>query len=235
MVDTILVPFELPDPAPLSPILVEDLSSLDIVLLGFYKLPEQTPSAAAQEQFGDEARATLEKLAEPFEEAGASVRTRLVFGKDRNTVIDQVAIEEGCAAELDPAPTDGIERILVPIPDVAEFTRLPGFVDVLCEDSTQEITLFHVIEGEEKREQGEKIVHETREGLVNSGLDPDLVDTRLVEGEEHDDEILRVAEEYDAVVMYEAEPTLSDRILGTLPDRIANETGDPVIVVRRDY
>lgn len=235
MVDTILVPFELPGPEPLSPVLVEDLATLDVVLLGHYGLPEQTPADAAREQFEDESDATLEELAAPLREAGASVRTRLVFGKDRSAAIDQVAIEEGCAAELDPAPTDRVDRILVPIPDVAEFSRLPEFIRVLCEDSTQEITLFHVVEGEEAREQGERIVDATRAGLLEAGFAPELVDTRLVEGEEHDDEIVRVAAEYHAVVMYEAEPGIADRIFGSLPDRIADETGDPVIIVRRDY
>lgn len=235
MADTILVPLELPDPEPPSPVLVEDLASLDVVVLGHYGLPEQTPAGAAREQFGDEAQATLDEVADRFREAGADVRTRLVFGKDRTAAIDQVAIEEGCAAELDPAPTEGIERILVPVPDVAEFSRLPEFVDVLCEDSTKEITLFHVVEGEEAREEGRQIVEETRDGMLEAGFDPDRVDTRVVEGEEHDDEIVRVADEYDAVVMYEAEPRLGDRIFGNLPDRIADETGDPVIVVRRDY
>lgn len=235
MADTILVPFELPDPEPLSAVLVSDLASLDVVLLGYHPVPEQTPRQMARDQFEAEARETLAELAEPFEEAGATVRTRLEFGKNRAETIDRVAREEDVAAELDPAPTEGIHRILVPIPDVAEFDRLPAFVDVFCEDCTQEITLFHVVEGEEKRERGERIVRETREGILEAGFDPDTVDVRLVEGEEHDEEILRVASEYDAVVMYEAEPRWGDRIFGTLPDRIANETGDPVIVVRRDY
>lgn len=235
MVDTILVPFELPDPEPISQVLIDDLASLDVVLLGHYQVPEQTPRDAAREQFEDEAQATLEELARPFRAAGATVRTRLVFGKDRPAAIDQVAIEEDCVAELDPAPTEGIDRILVPIPVVAEFTHLPEFIDVLCEDSTREITLFHVVEGEEDREEGERIVADTREGLIEAGFDPDTVDTRIVDGEAHDEAILRVAAEYDAVVMYEPEPRLMDRVFGTLPDRIANETGDPVIVVRRDY
>jgi len=235
MSNTILVPFELPDAEPISPVLVEDLSSLDIVLLGHYNLPEQTPSSSARDQFEADAQAELDDIAAPFVEAGASVRTRLVFGKDRPAAIDQVAIEEECDAELDPAPTESVDRILVPIPDVAEFSRLPEFIHLLCEDSTQEITLFHVVEGEEKREEGERIVRETREGMIEAGFDPDLIDTRVVEGSEHDKEIIRVAAEYDAVVMYEAESRLGDRIFGTLPDRIANETGDPVIIVRRDY
>jgi len=216
MGDTILVPIELPDPDPLSPVLIDDLSSLDVVVLGHYGLPEQTPVRSAREQFGDEAQATLDEVANAFAEAGATVRTRLVFGKDRTTAIQQVAADEECAAELDPAPTDGIDRILVPLPDVAEFTRLPTFIRLLAEDTTQRITLFHVVEGEESRERGQRIVEETREKLIESGFDPESVDTRITEGDEHDDEILRVADEYDAVVMYEAESRLGDRVFGTL-------------------
>jgi nucleotide-binding universal stress UspA family protein len=235
MGDTVLVPFELPDPEPLSPVLVDDLSSLDVVLMGHYAVPEQTPAEAAGEQLEVEAQATLDELAEPFEEAGASVRTRLVFGKNRSGAIDTVMLDEDCAAELNPAPTEGIEDILVPLPDVPEFDRLPAFVDVLCEDSTQEITLFHVVEGDEAREEGKEIVAKTRNGMLEAGFDEETVDTRIVEASEHDTEIIRVAGEYDAVVTYDAESRLSDRIFGTLPDRIAKQTGDPVIVVRQDY
>ena len=235
MADTILVPLELPDPEPLSPVLVEDLSSLSVVVLGHYDLPEQTPARSAREQFGEGAQAALDEVADAFAAAGASVRTRLVFGKDRAAAIRQVAAEEGCAAELDPAPTEGIDRILVPIPDVPELDRLPRFIRILSEDSTQRITLFHVVEGEESRERGETVVGETRERLVEAGFDPDAVDTLVVEGAEHDEEILRVAADYDAVVMYEPESRLGDRVFGTLADRIADETGDPVILVDRDY
>jgi len=235
MVDTILVPLELPDPEPLSSVLVEDLSSLEVVVLGHYDLPEQTPPSSAREQFGDAAQATLDEVADAFADAGASVRTRLVFGKDRAAAIRQVAAEEGCAAELDPAPTEGIGRILVPLPDVAEFDRLPSFIRILCEDSTQQITLFHVVEGEERREEGEAIVAETRDRLVADGFDGESVDTLVVEDTEHDEQILRVAADYDAVVMYEPTSRLGDRLFGSLADRIADETGDPVILVNRDF
>lgn len=234
MTDKILIPFELPDPEPLSPVLVEDFSTLDVVIMGHYLVPEQTPRDIAREEFEEEAQATLDELAAPFEERGTTVTTRLVFGRERGESIDRIAVEEGCAAELDPAPTEGIERILVPLSEVAEFTRLPEFVDVLCEESTKEITLFHVVEGEEKREEGEEIVRKTREGLLEKGFDPDQVNTLVVERRGHDKEILRVAEDYDAVVMYETDPGVKDRIFGTLPDKIADKTRDPVIIVRRD-
>jgi len=160
-----------------------------------------------------------------------------VFGKDRTTAIQQVAADEECAAELDPAPTDGIDRILVPLPDVAEFTRLPTFIRLLAEDTTQRITLFHVVEGEESRERGQRIVEETRARNRSSRVRPRIGGhPHHGGGDEHDDEILRVADEYDAVGR-DVRGGVAARRSGVRypPDRIANETGDPVIVVNRDY
>jgi nucleotide-binding universal stress UspA family protein len=203
--------------------------------MGHFQVPEQTPTEMARDQFEADAQAELDEVAAPFREQSLSVSTRLVFGKTRADAINRVMLEEECAAELDPAPTEGIDRILVPIPASAEFSRLPEFIQVLCEESTREITLFHVAEGEESIQEGETILAETYEGLTGAGLDGDLIDMQIVEGQSHDEEILQAAADYDAVVMYDAASRIRDRLFGTLPDRIANQTGDPVIVVRRDY
>lgn len=238
----ILVPFELPDAEPLSRVLVEDLRGLEVVVLGHFGLPEQTPTDSARAQFEAEAQAELDELARPFEETGSLVETRLVFGKDRSRTIDRVAIEEDCDAELDPAPTEGIERILVPLVDAKNLVRLEAFIRTLSEDRTQEVTLFHVAEtgpdgtdGEDP-ETVEAMLHATREEMIAGGFDPGLVDVSVVASDDHDEAILSKAEAYDAVVMDGAAPDgLRERIFGTLPDKIADRTGDPVIVVRRDY
>jgi len=237
MTHRILVPFELPDAEPISPVLVGDLAAMAVVALGHFSLPEQTPGDTARTQFGEEAQAELDELAEPFRERGASVTTRLVFGKDRARTIDRIAIEEGCDAELDPAETAHIERILVPIVDTANLDRMSDFVAALCEDTTNEITLFHVIEPDDDDDVQtvETMLDEGRERMIERGLDPDLIDTLCVEATDHDDAILAQADRYDVVVMGEAEPEgIRERIFGTLPDRIAEQTGDPVIVVRRN-
>lgn len=238
MAHRILVPFELPDAEPISPVLVEDLSTMEVVVLGHFGLPEQTPPDAGRDQFEDEARAELDDLAKPFEDAGALVATRLVFGKDRAKTIDRVAIEEDCDAELDPAPTDGIERILVPLVDTENLDRLEDFVGALLEETTKEVTLFHVAEegedGEDVSEAVESMLHTARETMIADGYDPDLVDVSAVVAASHDAAVLEKAADYDVVVMGEADPSVPDRIFGTLPDRIAEQTGDPVIVVRRN-
>lgn len=214
---------------------------MEVVVLGHFELPEQTPLDAAHAQFEDEAQAELDSLAEPFAETDALVTTRLVFGKDRSRTIDRIAIEEDCDAELDPAPTDGIERILIPLLDTKNLDRLEDFIRTLCEERTQEITLFHVAErggdgGEnEDPEEVEEMLYTAREKMISDGFGPDLVDVSVVVSDSHDEEILAKAEEYDAVVMGEAHPEgIRERIFGTLPDRIADRTGDPVIIVRRN-
>jgi nucleotide-binding universal stress UspA family protein len=208
---------------------------MEVVVLGHFGLPEQTPPDAGRDQFEDEARAELDALAEPFEESGSLVATRVVFGKDRRKTI-----EEGCDAELDPAHTEGIERILVPLLDTENLDRLEDFVGSLCEERTTEITLFHVAEmggedGEdEDPEEVKAMLRTAREKMIADGFDADLIDVSVVVSDSHDEEILTKAEEYDAVVMSEADPGIRERIFGTLPDRVAEQTGDPVVVVRRN-
>lgn len=231
----ILVPFELPDAEPLSPVLVADLAPMEVVVLGHYGLPEQTPPDAARSQFLDEAEAEVQELARPLRNAGAAVTTRIVFGKARSKTIDRITREEDCDAELDPAPTESIERILVPLVDTANFDRLTDFVRALVEETTKDITLFHVAEAGEQADEVEAMLVTARDRMLAAGFDPGQVDISVIEAEEHDDEILRMAQDYDAVVMDEAHPDFTDWIFGTLPDRIAEETGDPVIVVRRDH
>ncbi|MEF8900569.1 MAG: universal stress protein [Halovenus sp.] len=168
------------------------------------------------------------------------VTTRLVFGKTRSKTLDRIAIEEDCDAELDPAPTEGIERILVPLVDTQNLDRLEDFIRTLCEDTTREITLFHVAETGTDGEEGEDpetveaMLHTAREKMIADDFRPDLIDVSVIVSDSHDEGIVAKAEEYDAVVMGEAHPEgVRERIFGTLPDRIATETGDPVIVVRR--
>ncbi|ERG87861.1 MAG: universal stress protein UspA related nucleotide-binding protein [halophilic archaeon J07HX5] len=230
----VLVPFELPDAAALSQTLVDELASVEVVLLGHYNLPEQTPSRAASEQFGDDATAEMDEIAAQFQEAGADVTRRVVFGKDRDAAIEEVATEEGCVAELIPAETDNMDQILVPIPD-ADIDRLPEFVRLMYNDLTQEITLLHVADDDDAVERGTQRLAEARTQLVEAGFDPGLIDSTLLEGGDHDSEIKATAAEYDAVVMYEANSRLRDFMFGSLPDQIANETDDPVLVVQRDY
>lgn len=115
MTRRVLVPFELPDADPLPTALVDHLSCLQVVVLGHFRVPEQTPLATARAQYMEAAEAEVDSLARPFEERHSLVSTRVVFGKRPTKTVDRVAREENCDAELYPAPAEGISRILVPL------------------------------------------------------------------------------------------------------------------------
>lgn len=231
----ILVLFDLSDPVPVSARMAERLAATEIVVLGHYPVPEQTPNEVAREQFDEEAEEQLADLALPFEDAGATVTYHLSFGKAPYEAVAAVMDEEDCIAEFEPAPRTEVDDVLVPVPQVEEADRLPAFVSLLTADTPQEITLFHVVEEDWTRAEGEDIVAESRERIVDAGIDPSLARTRITEGGRHGEELLRVAGEYDAVIMYAPQPRLADVVLGDLSSRIRDATNRPVVVLRRDY
>ncbi len=229
MTHRVLVPFELDDPEPVSPAVVTRLANSELVVLGHYDLPEQTPLAMGRSQHESEAQATLDELTEPFESTG--VQTRLVFGRDREAVIDNVAVEQDCDAELIPAVVDSVERILVPIRDAAGHDRLTDLTLELAGE-TAEITLFHVVET--SHDEADALLAGVRNQVIDRGVDPDRITTTVSDASGHRGAITAEADAHDLVVMGETDTGLTTRILGPLPDRIVEQAEVPVVVVRRD-
>jgi nucleotide-binding universal stress UspA family protein len=227
----VLVSFELPDADPLSPVLIETLAAMDVVVLGHYGLPEQTPPSAARDQFEADARAELDDLARPFENAGVPVTIRLVFGKARAKTIDRVAIEEDCDVVLTPGRVDAIERLFVPLRGEENFDRILSFVGELLAATDASVTLFHAGE-ESDRLPGETILADATDQLVGTGVDPDRISRRLSDESDAGRSIVELADAFDLLVLGETEPSLRHRVLGTVPAQVTAGTDDPAFVIR---
>jgi nucleotide-binding universal stress UspA family protein len=227
----VLVPFELPDADRVPPVVVGTLARMEVVALGHYGLPEQTPPSVGRDQFEDEARAELAALARPFEEAGVPVTTRLVFGKARNKTIGRVAIEEDCGVILTPGRAETIESVFVPLRGEANFDRVLSFVAELLAATDATVTLFHTGE-ESDRRPGEEILSDAADRLMEAGVDPGRIDRQLSDGEDASRSIVDLGEAFDLLVLGETEPSLRDRILGTVPAQVTAGTDDPAFVVR---
>jgi nucleotide-binding universal stress UspA family protein len=227
----VLVPFELPDADPVPPAVVETLTTMDAVVLGHYGLPEQTPATAARDQFEADARAELDELVGPFEAAGVPVTTRLVFGKAREKAIDRVAIEENCDVILTPGRADAVERLFVPLRGEENFDRILSFVAELLAATDASVTLFHAGE-ESDRLPGEEILADATDRLVEAGVDPDRIDRRLSADADAGRSIVDLGDAFDLLVLGETEPSLRDRILGSLPAQVTADSDDPAFVVR---
>ena len=230
---SILVDVELPDPEPLSPMLIETLASLRVVLLGWFAVPEQTSPAQARDQFGDEMQETLDAVARRFEAAGAEVTIRLVFTGDKLETLTRISTEEDCDAVLVPGPLDELRRVLVPLRGLENAHQIAPFVADLCRDDTAAVTLLHVVEeGETETSSRENVLRPAAAWMQDRGLDPDLLELDAMAADGPADTIVDRAAAYDLVVLGETKPSVREVLFGKVPERIVKAADVPVIVVR---
>ncbi|MCS3951672.1 universal stress protein [Salinibacter ruber] len=232
---SILVDLELPEPEPLPAELVRVLSSLRVVLLGWFSVPEQTTPAQARDQFGAVAEDTLDAAARRFEEAGAEVTTRLVFTGDELDTISRVSVEESCDAVLIPGPVEQLRRVLVPLRGIQNVREIAPFVADLCQDGTARVTLLHILEGDETTAASrEDVLEPAAERMRSAGIKADLLELNSVAADSPADTIVEWAGEHDLAVLGEIKASVREILFGTVPEQIVEQTNTPVIVVRRE-
>jgi nucleotide-binding universal stress UspA family protein len=227
----VLVPFELPDANPVPPVLVETLAAMEVVLLGHYGLPEQTPPSVGRDQFEGDAAAELDEIARSFKRAGVPVTSRLVFGKARDKTIDRVAVKEDCDVILTPSRVEAVERVVVPLRGEENFDRILSFVAELLSVTDASVTLFHTGEAADRRP-GEELLASATDRLVDAGVDPDWISRQLSDEEDVGRSIVELGVDFDLLVLGETEPSLRDRIFGTVPAQVTADTEAPAFVVR---
>jgi nucleotide-binding universal stress UspA family protein len=232
---TILVAVELPKPEPLAPELVRLISSLQVILIGWYAVPEQTNPEQARDQFEEEAREALDELAGAFRAEGSEIRTHLVFTGDRFDTIERISAEEQNDAVLIARPVDRIERILVPLRDLPNAERIAHFVADLVQDGTTDVTLLHILkEGEQKKFEKQDMLGEMAGMMVSEGIDGGLIRLNLQFADNPGDAIIEEARAYDVVVLGETEPSVREVIFGSVSEKIAEKANIPVVIVRSD-
>lgn len=230
---TILVPIDVSEAEPPDQVLLELLKPVNIVVLGYYPVPQQTAPAHLKEDHEAEASERLQKIVRQFARADHDVNDVLVFTKDQQDTIDRIAEEYACDAVFVPGEADAVERILVPLRGDVNLERIVSLVGDLVRVSDATVTLFHSVPADTDPSQGEFILRGAADRLSEEGVDRDRIDWQLAEGGSPKQEIIDLATEYDLVILGETEPSLRDRILGSaVLTPILNTIEKPAIVVR---
>ena len=138
----VLVPVAVLEGGAVSPGLMSLLGTVDVTVLGYHVLPEQTPPDQARLQFGERATAALEDLSEEFRAAGGDADHRLVFTHDREQTIQRVAGEADADAFAISGTTGDVDRILVSLSGDVDVDRILSFVEALVADRAIGVTLF---------------------------------------------------------------------------------------------
>ncbi|MFC5970726.1 universal stress protein [Halomarina salina] len=201
------------------------LGTMDVTVLGYHVLPEQTPPDQARHQYEDRANAALTDIAEEFRDAGGSADYRLVFTADRHQTVDRVADEVGARAYAISGATGAVNRLLVSLSGDVAADAIVAFVTELVGDRDIDVSLLRVGDDD-----GVTPLAEAAGRLEDAGI---TVTTTIAENRASIDALLDAVPDHDAIVMGEQAPSLQSFLFGEVTERVAAESVGPVLVVRR--
>lgn len=225
---SILIPVDISDSELPRLDVLDVLQPFEIVLLGYFPVPDQTEPAWLKDEYEAEAAARLDEIAAGHGE----LNEVLVFTHDRDATIDRVADEYGCEAILTAGDTDHLDRILVPLRGEANVDRIVSVVANLLRGSDAVVTILHAVPEGIDPSEGEALLEETVEQLVEQAVDADRIDRELVTGGDPKAAIMARQSDYDLVVLGETEPSLRERIIGAFLSGLINELERPALIVR---
>lgn len=231
---SVLVPMEVLEGESVPEGVPELLANAHVVLLGYHVIPEQTAPGQAKMQFEDRATARLEEFEEMLESAGATVEKRLVFTHEGQTTIDRMIREHDCLAVLVPKATAPPEDVLVAVRGTVGIDRLVQVVSGLFAGFGVDVTLFHLAHEDETDEDVKTLLDGVQARLEERGIDPDGINTWTDRGDDPMEAISAAAEEFDAVVMGESDPSLATFVFGMRAKQVADRFLGPVVVVQRE-
>lgn len=231
---TALVPVAILEGEVLPEPLMEFLSALPVVLLGYHELPDQTPPAQARDQFGEQAEANLEDMAAIIEANGGSVETRMAFTTDGDEAIERTAADIERVGIVEPNPVTSIERVLVGVRGGANRPVIADAVATLAASRPElSVTLYHAAGRKGIEANAETALEALEASLQEHGLAGDRIE-RLVETTKSPiDGLVAAANDHDFLVLGEDRPNITDRVFGETTERVAARALVPVMVVRR--
>lgn len=221
----VLVPVAVLEGETVSPGLMNLLGTVDVTVLGYHVLPEQTPPDQARLQYEDRATDALEDLSEEFRTAGGDADHRLVFTHDREQTVGRIADEIDAGALAISGPTGDVDEILVSLSGAVAVDRILSFVSDLVGGRDIGVTLFLAAEGDAATERLESAAERLRRVGVS-------VRTVAAVSNSPFEALIDEVPGHDAVVVGEKAPSFRSLVFGDESDRVASASVGPVLVVR---
>ena len=214
--------------------LIEALEPSQIVLLGYWPVPDQSSPKQLREQFEDEASERLERIRHSLKEQAFEIPTELSFTKDRDHLIDRVANKHGCESVLHPGAVRSTppESALVLLKSHSDLDRIARVLSELFADSTTTIVLFHAVERGDDTVGPESLLRAVADRLTEQGIPGDQIHREQSGRGSRNDAIVSAATDHDLIVLGESKPSVRERIFGPVQSAITDRTDRPPLTVR---
>lgn len=228
----LLIPIEFPDPDPLPSTFVGGFTTCEVTLLGIYELPEDIDPDERQRR-EIEAYHTLYSLADDFVRSGDIANVELAMGPNISKKPTEIAEERDLEAVLVPNPITTLGRILVAIRDEEFAQPLAEFLGTLNQENIIHTNVLHVARSEDDREEGERLLSRVCERLVDVSYPQASTETEVIVSDDPSFAISQAARDHDLIIMGETEESGFERVFGKVYSSIAEQTEEPVVVVRK--
>lgn len=232
---TLLLPVIFPKPElhPIAESSIEGLDGFDIVLFGYWKVPEDTPAATIRERHQTEAEAVLYEMAAKFSRAGASTEIQLHFGPEG---ADDRELQNRISDETDPDTVliadslTSIHNILVPMRDDRHAEQIVDFVTSFHTDDIFVIELYHATPDQATVDSATEMLEAVAETLLDRGFSEADIETTVVVAGDTIAAIAAKAQDHNVVVM--GQSAGENRLFSPTAEYIDENTETPIAVIR---
>lgn len=235
--DRVLLPVDVSGSISLPETVIEMLRSSEVILFGYWSIPDQSTADQHRDQFGEAAEKRLQAVGDQFSSQGIEFQKKVVFTKNRGELIDKAVNKYECQSVVIPGseePSSRMTRGLVLVKPDADLERIVTTLGALFAESDVVLHLFYAAKKNNKHlyDSTEYMLRGLADRLQELGLDSDRIEwEQTVEGERLDMILTRVPD-FDFVVLGESHPTIRERIFGTVQARLVEETEKTQLTIR---
>lgn len=227
----VLLPVSLPQEKPLPLAILKGFTDLEVLLLGYKEIPEQTDPEQFEEEKGEEAERELKNVQEELEAENFKVKTELVFTRDISETTENVIVKYNCHALLEVKPMSELNRLLVPVYDANQISR--RFATVIRELATASdlpVTLLF-LEIPDDSMGMEAMKRKAFDQLRQVGIKKQQIKTTSREVEDITQAVKDISEEDDLVILVEADSKERESLINKIKNEINEALDCPVLVV----
>jgi len=231
----ILVPVRVSDPEPIPVALLDAFQDLELDVLGYQVVPEQTSPEQSREAFEQKASQQFNNILDRLKERDINFEEDIIFTPDFAKSIEGYIREKNFHSVLTPKPISSVKRLLVPIYSMSQVNpNLATILYDLAESSELPVSLIVMASGESEsgpKENLEELKSYAIYQLRRAGLSRDQIRATRTEVANIADAVKQLSQEDDVVILSESSAEDRDRFFTSLHDDIEAAVSCPVLVV----
>lgn len=225
--ERVLLPMEVLKGRALDDDLASFLAPVEVLLVGYHVVPEQTPPGQMRDQFEARAQSVLDGMVEEIVEHGGTAETRLVFTHDPHQSIQRITGEGAVTARVHPNPLSRVENVLAVLDGAIEPDRLASFLARILNGRPMQITVLLVPTADDD----DTRIDDLRRRFRQVNIPSDAVSVTVTEKRSIHEAIIDAAVDHDVTVMGPHAADWRSILFGDFEERVATESLGPVIEI----